>query len=138
MAHKSETSQSKAKRKRGRPRKDPSQKFEPFGRVLIVLQSFDEARRSGMKYEAALREAARAAACSVAEVRRIRARYQSKNAEAGLVFGAPRRLSQAEKDWNKALGLPRVFWDEPTVTPFFIGPLPTYSRHNAKKRAEKS
>lgn len=127
--------QSPEKRKRGRRRKNGLQSSEIFVRAFFALDYFNELRRKGMKYEAALHETADQFKCSPAEIKRIRAKYQAHNAKVGLGSGAPQGLSEADMQRNKAMGLPEVFWNNPVVTPVIIGPIPIYPRHNARKKA---
>ena len=122
------------KRRRGRPRKTAMQDSEDLGRTTLVLEFYDATRGSGMKYASAVRETARRVHCSAAEVKRILANLRPRGAERGLVTGGLHSLSEAERERNKALGLPEVFWKNPTVIPLMITTIPRYPRHNARKK----
>lgn len=123
------------KRKRGRPRKNGMHSVAQFNRSFFAMEYYHEARRAGMKREVALREAADQQKCSVTEVKRSLARFQPVSCDQGFVTGEIRTLSEAEKQRNKNLGLPEFFWkNDLKVVPFGIGPIPKYSRHNARKK----
>ena len=119
------------KRKRGRRRKNGVIDGGIFCRSLLAIHAVDNARASGLKFESAMAYAARRIFCSISEIKRVLAKYRPRNAQFGLFIDPhPYKLSQAEMERNRLLGLPEVFWKNPTVWSWGIGPLPRYPRVN--------
>jgi hypothetical protein len=123
-------------RRRGRPKKNGMQSAEVLGRTLFGLHWIHKARRLKEKFQSALEFGASKTNSSVAEMKRILAKWQPKDAEVGLVtFGDIRSLSEEEAERNRLLGLPEVFWKNPKVLSFGIGPIPRYPRANARDKS---
>lgn len=121
------------RRSRGRPKKDKEiEDFGSFMRGLLLLNHFHEARPL-MKLEAALERAARKGLSCVAEMKRVRARYQPAQSREGVITYGISGLSPEDVQKHKDMGLPEVFWNNPRVFPVGIGPVPTYPRFNASQ-----
>lgn len=138
--------------KRGRPRTYGVKNGWTLARTLIVLNSFDEARRKGAKYEAAISEAMCAVrSCyqempiSKTEVKRILAELRSNKSEQTLLVSEEVQNCAAVARYHEGAALLRAFSrvdDVPSdpgsafkpmrVLTFRIGPRPNHPRSNAK------
>jgi len=127
---------STSKRQRGRPRKNGAKSGEWLARAMWGLHVFDTARRAGMKYEAALAEAAKEIGSS-SEMKRICATFRPKGAEFGVVTAEHFKPTAPEKaELFKLLGPPEAFWKNSHELPVTIGPVPKYPRANARDDPE--
>jgi hypothetical protein len=137
--HASNTDQSiqedKASNHCGRPRKNGLQPHWMFERVLLVLFAYDRSRNVGNKHSTAIVEAVTFVReqnpqmpISESEVKRILARWRSKDANLSLIVTAPAPGCETETLLNGRILRAKFKGSS--------GPRPTYPRINASSTCD--
>ncbi len=131
--------------KRGRPRMNGLQPAWMLGRMIIVLQAFNEARENGDKYETAITAAIQAVKAQHPEMRigprrvkEILAAWQPKDSDRALRVTKYRDAELESPEMQRSLEILRSlgFPAGKKVTAYRIGvgPRPEYPRINSRLR----